>query len=345
MPLTVVSPYGPVGASTRVRVYDWLRHLGWPARRYEYLGQGSSHPAVLARASFEAMTAERGLRELVRRGSDNLLLQREASPFSRGRLEVAILRSAAHGVFDFDDALQWDHGEGGIARRIAPKAEKCLAAVRAADRVIAGNDYLADWASGWANDVVVIPSCVEPSDYLPKTDYRLHDPPRIGWLGSSTAEAHLSIAASGLLHAHRLTGARLNVVSGGRASLGPLDVMTDRRPWRLDTLASEMASWDIAVAPLRDSVMARGKCAYKLLQYGAAGLPVLGSPVGVNSRVLAGFGGGAVDRGDWADALLALLGDESRRQTSGSGARAHVSEQWSFATWSARWSAAVSRAA
>jgi glycosyltransferase involved in cell wall biosynthesis len=339
--LTVVSPYGSVGASTRVRVYHWLRHLQLDSDRHEYLGQGSSHPSILLRDPRAVRAAERELRALVRRGSDTLVLQREASPLSRGGLEVDLLRSASHSIFDFDDALQWDHGGGGFARRFAPKAAKCLAAVRTADRVIAGNDLLAEWAATWATDVVVIPSCVEPTDYRVKSDYALHDPPRIGWLGSPSAEPHLAVAAAGLLAAHRRTGARLIVLSGGNGSLGPLDAMTDRVPWSVDGPGHDMASWDLAIAPLLPSALARGKCSYKLLQYGAAGLPVLCSPVGTNARVVAGLGGVAVDHPDWLEALLDLLHDEKARRVSGSLAREHVQRHWSFSAWRPQWTAAT----
>jgi hypothetical protein len=48
-----------------------------------------------------------------------------------------------------------------------------------ADRVIAENEILADWASSIAHDVVIIPSCVDPETYRSKENYELGDPPRI----------------------------------------------------------------------------------------------------------------------------------------------------------------------
>ena len=38
--------------------------------------------------------------------------------------------------------------------------------------------------------------------------------------------------------------------------------------------------------PLPDSPWERGKCGFKLIQYMAAGLPVVASPVGVNDRIV-----------------------------------------------------------
>ena len=76
MRLTVVTPYGAEGASTRVRAYDWLRHLGRDADRHEYLGTASSGARTLSRRPAEVLRAERSLRDLAERGSDVLLLQR-----------------------------------------------------------------------------------------------------------------------------------------------------------------------------------------------------------------------------------------------------------------------------
>ena len=53
-----------------------------------------------------------------------------------------------------------------------------------------------------------------------------------------------------------------------------------------DQATSRLAGWDVGVMPLRDGVYERAKCAYKLLQYAASGLPAVGSPIGVNAGIL-----------------------------------------------------------
>jgi glycosyltransferase involved in cell wall biosynthesis len=332
--LTVVSPYGSSGASTRVRAYDWLRQLGLDADRYEYLGASSSKPRVLAARPLDVVSAERSLRVLAGQAVQTLFLQREASPLSRGGLEARLLRSARYGIYDFDDALQWDHGQGGLGRRLAPKAGKCVAAVKAADVVIAGNDLLAEWASQWNREVVVVPSCIDATEYAVKADYQLQDPPRIGWIGSETVERHLRQAEEGLLHVHRRTGARLTVLSSGGASLGRLEPMVDRVMWRPSTFASELASWDVAIAPMADTAITRGKCAYKILQYGAAALPVVGSPIGVNRPVLEQLGFMAAQAHEWGESLEALLTESPRtRERVGATARSEAIKRYSYSVW------------
>lgn len=335
MHVTAVSPYGNGGASSRVRVHEWLSRLGSPSETFSYMGGNNNGVKTLVRQPGALIRAERGLRELERAPLDVVLLSREASPFSHGGVEQTLLRRARWGVYDFDDTLQWDTGRGSAVRRLIPKHSKCRTCVSAADRVIAGNAMLATWAATWASDVVIIPTCVEPDAYLRPVDYAVRDVPRIGWIGSPSTEVHLQSIAAPLLGVHRRLGARLAVISRGSASFGPLDQMVDRTDWNPYRFPSDLASFDVAVAPLTDSLLARGKCAYKILQYGAAGLPCVGSPVGANLEVLTSLGA-AIARTDtdWEDTLMFLLtARSSTRRAIGDAARRAVETGYSYNAW------------
>ena len=339
-PLVVVTPYGRDGGSSRVRVYDWLDHLGLTAEIHDYRGAATNRPKTLVKQPFSTLRAESSTRttDVVGR---HLLLSREASPLSGGRLEARLLTSAAHGVYDVDDALFHDVGTG--VRRAFSKASTWLRAVAAADVVVAGNDYLAERATRSARRVVVVPSCIEPSAYAVKRTYRLADPPRLVWVGSPATETYLFNVAPSLLELHRRTGARLRVVSAGSGALGPLEEMVDRVPWSAESVAAALAGADVAIAPLTDSPYARGKSAYKLLQYAAAGLPMVGSPVGANAPALEMFAG-LPERSalGWTEALVGLLAAaDDVRSRLGAIARRGVEEHYSFARWAPTWRAAV----
>lgn len=259
---------------------------------------------------------------------------------SRGHLEERLLRCADLAVYDFDDALQWDHGTDSLQRRLIPKAAKCVRAARAADRVIAGNELLATWASEYCADVTVIPTCVEPEDYPRRLSYELHDPPTIGWMGTPSTEKFLPPIADALRAVHRETGCLLLVVSGprdaGALGLGPF---VRRVPWSPRGMADALARIDVAIAPMVDTMQARGKCAYKLLQYGAAAIPAVASPVGVNGGVVETLGYLSAATGtDWADALRALLASRARRERMGQQARVAVERHYSYAAWESVWS-------
>jgi glycosyltransferase involved in cell wall biosynthesis len=254
-----------------------------------------------------------------------------------------LLASAGFSVYDFDDALQWDFGGGGLLRRLAPKARKALIAARTADRVIAGNDVLATWAAQHNRDVVLIPSCVDPAAYRAKLDYVVRDPPCLGWIGSADNETYLLLIAPALWEVHRRTGARVTLVGTSRLVLGELESIIDRIPWSEANQHARLAEMDIGIAPLPDKPYERGKCGYKLLQYAAAGVPAIGSPVGVNSEILARLALPApagVD--DWVDAIMSLLTMSTEsRENIGRRAREVVRLGYSYDAWLSRWRQAV----
>ena len=339
--LTAVVPYGRTGASSRVRVFDWIDELGLDARVLDYSGQSNNRPATLLRHPVRSITGEVRNRTRVR-PPDRVIISREASPFSVGRLEARLLRNASHGVYDFDDALFNDH-RNGLGRLVA-KARKCEAAVKAADHVIAGSDYLAEWASSRNRHVTLIPSCVSPESYRRKSSWTISGSPRLVWMGSRSTETFLISISAALLHVHRTRGARLTVVSSpGRQSLGELDVMVDRVPWSMSTFSTVLASGDVGLGPLEDTPYARGKCAYKLLQYAACALPVVGSPVGANELALTRFQGLApASTDEWVDALCQVIDeDPADRKARGLAGRAAVESHYSFDAWASTWRQAV----
>ncbi|WP_454778472.1 glycosyltransferase [Georgenia muralis] len=305
-----------------------MRELNICPIEYAYLGQSSNSPRNLAKRAGPLVVAEMKLRRLShRRSNEPLLMIREASPLSAGRVEARILNSSSRGVYDFDDALM----------ESASKRESWKRCVRAADVVVAGNDYLGERASEFHSDVRVIPSCVRVEDYALKTDYGVSDPPRILWIGSPSTEKYLQVISDPLLRVHRDTGARLVLVSSGERSLGILDVMTDRFQWSSEFEKAVPALADVGIMPLPVTPWSRGKCAYKLLQYGAAGLPVVGSPVGANALALSRMGGTPASTAEeWYGALRALLeAPVEDRMIRGSAAQRAVQLHYSYRSWSA----------
>jgi glycosyltransferase involved in cell wall biosynthesis len=337
----VASSYGPAGASTRVRVLDWLSFLGLEAEVLNYLGTPNVRPSTIIRRPFATLGAEIRLRRLLRRPPfERLLVSRSMSPFTGGRVEAKLLRRAGWGVYDFDDAL---HAELGGIHRFFGENSGWSTAVRGADLVVAGNQYLADAASALNPNVTVIPSCVDPGAYPQKQGYAVGDVPRLVWLGSPPTEPYLHRIAPALTEVHRRTGARLTVISAGDRSLGELDAMTDRVQWAGPATDALLAEADCGLMPLPDDPWTRGKCAYKLLQYAAAGLPVVGSPVGVNAQVLEQLDGfAATDVESWVETVVGVLeASEADRRAHGLAARRGVEEHYSYAAWRGAFLAAL----
>ena len=341
-PLVVASPYGPAAPSTRVRVYEWLDHLGLTAERLEYAGLGRNGLGTLVRHPLAAARAELATRRVTTRLDDSILfLSREASPFSRGGLEGGLLAAARRGVYDLDDALFADR-DGW--RRLLAKEPKCRRSIQAADHVIVGNEYLAEYASELTDALTVIPTCVEPSAYRPTTSYDIPDEPTLVWLGSPSTEPYLEQIGPALREVHRQRRARVVVISGPRAHGAPeFSDFVQRVPWSPDGVAAVLSQADVALGPLPDDPYTRGKCAYKILQYAATGLPFVASPVGANAPAISRLGGVAATTTDeWVEALIGLIdAPTTERRDRGAAALRGVHDHYSFDAWADAWGKAV----
>jgi glycosyltransferase involved in cell wall biosynthesis len=109
-------------------------------------------------------------------------------------------------------------------------------------------------------------------------------------------------------------------------------------PWREEGDYRLMDVADGGIMPLEDSPWAQGKCGLKLLQYMAAGLPVVTSPVGVNGEIVTDGENGflAGNEGEWLSRLLALARDEGLRGRLGAAGRRTVEERYSLEAWGPR---------
>ena len=84
--------------------------------------------------------------------------------------------------------------------------------------------------------------------------------------------------------------------------------------------------------PLPDGPFEQGKCGYKLIQYMACGLPVIASPVGVNTRIVEQGKTGflASSNADWVQALVMLSKDAGMRNELGKAGRKKVEQEYSL---------------
>lgn len=339
--LRIFVPYGRQAGSTRVRVHTWLERTGIAHSLESYADTRNHNPFELARKAPQVLAAETRVRRESHLRHDRVLVHREASPFSAGKIESRLARNSNRFIYDLDDAIAATPKTG--AQRYRSKAVTCVSATEAADLVLAGSKHLAEWASQHSRNVVYLPSCIEPHAYTVKASYEVVGPPRLVWLGSPTVERNLHLAADALLKLHRETGARLTIISTGNQTLGELDSLIDRVEW-YEGVEATLSQYDVGLAPLIDGPVQRGKCAYKILQYAAAGLPVVGSPVGANDYVLRDLDlAAAVTPQDWQDALFDILDSSATaRDTIGTHARKAVGEMYSYEEWESVWLNAVS---
>ena len=303
--------YGLDGASWRFRVAQYLPHLR--ARGIEVQTADLHGPlrqrlrALRAAADCDAVCVHRAL----------------LSPIERRWLR----RVAPHYVFDFDDAIM-------LRDSTAPRFDswqrrrRFAGMVRGAGTVVAGNAYLADWARRYRADVTIIPTAVDLAEHPAHP----HDngAPIIGWIGTASNLMYLRAIVPALTRlCSQRPEVRIKVVSDGVFAAPGLPLLAT--PWSRRDEAADLHSFRVGIMPLPDDPWTRGKCAVKILQYFAAGVPVVCSPVGVNVDVVedgrSGYFAGGLD--EWVARLDQLLADAALRRRFAEHGRALVERRFS----------------
>ena len=318
-------PLDPRLASSRLRMVELAPHLedlgirctvepypdGWSARR-RLLGRGESFDAVVVQkrlpSAFEAH-----------------LWRRLGPPL----------------IFDYDDALpfrQRPH-RGDYASR--SRGRRFARAVRAADALACGSAALADLAPGPAKPHAILPTAV-PVDVPQRGEPTPGRPLRLGWIGGRGNLAELDSLAPILADLARRRPLEVVVIADAPWEAGAAaGVPTRQVPWTAEGQARALAELDVGLMPLEDTPWNRGKCAYKLLQYMAAGVPGIGSPVGMNRDLIRHDENGllASGPGDWRRELGRVLDDGDLRRRLGAAGRATVVEDFAFGAVARRWAA------
>ena len=250
-------------------------------------------------------------------------------------------------VFDVDDAIyvRKPRRLGELPDESAWRKQKFAATCRWVDAVAAGNDVLAGVARAAAKEIVVLPTSIDTAAYE-KSFAGPADPPTIAWIGSPENLIYLDIIRPALARlSKRHPTLRLRVICSEFPDWS--DVRIEPVPWSSATEAHSLAGAHIGVMPLTDDAWSRGKCAFKLLQYMAAALPCVASPVGANTEaVLDGTNGfHATDVDEWERSLEKLIVSPELRANFGAKGRLHVEARYSLHAYRTNYLALLGRLA
>ena len=268
---------------------------------------------------------------------DTVILQRKLLPQWHLR---TLRRRVRRLVFDFDDAVLYRDSYDLRGPHCPHRARRFAATVRAADVVVAGNDFLADCAlraGARADRVRMIPTCVAPEHYEPRPRDVEHRPGlELVWIGSSsTLQGIRQRRPLWERLAREVPGVRLKLICDRGLDLGAMPVVAV--PWEGTTEASELAAADVGVTWVPDDLWSRGKCGLKVLQYMAAGLPVLANPVGVHQEMVRPGVNGFLPATDdeWVSAVRVLAHESAACHRLGQRARQTIEADYSVAAWEA----------
>ena len=334
MRILLLSRYGRLGASSRVRSYQYLPYLreeGVDVTTAPLLGDGYIERLYDGRrqnaASIKAAYGRR-LRQLATSSRfDQLWVEYELFPWVPAWFEGFLARLGVPYVADYDDPVfhRYDSHHIPLVRSLL--GTKIDRVMRGAALVIVGSDYLGAHARrAGAGRVEHLPTVVDLSRYRVATDTGA-GPYTIGWIGSPLTARYLLLVREALAEVCSKRSARVTLVGAGVPTLDSVPI--DARPWSEATEVAELQRFDVGIMPLPDGPWERGKCGYKLVQYMACGRPVVASPVGASAQIVEHGVNGllASTSADWVSALRALR-DPALRARMGAAGRAKVEREY-----------------
>ncbi len=332
--LTQTSQLGP---SSRHRVYqylDFLKREGVdfrvsPAISSNHFTKVYNIHRPINKLPYFGLVVLKRLIDLTMMGAgDIVFLQKEVLPQAYPLIEEFIKKLNRKLVFDFDDAIFL----------LPPKRKSLLYNFRCknsipriltmSDYVIAGNQYLKQYALRFNGNVEVIPTSIDTETYFVNKKKK-KDKINIGWIGSRSTIFYLDRLGNVLRALAKRYNICLTVIGTGDYRVDGVETVT--RPWRLEREISDLQCFDIGIAPLNNDDWALGKCGCKVIQYMGVGIPTVASPVGIHEKIINdGVNGFLADSDEeWIEKLSQLIENEALRQKFGFMGRKTVEERYS----------------
>ena len=332
-----LSLYGSQAASHRVRLS--LFQPGLAAAGIDLQIQSLLDNAYLQRSfsgrrpSLRWLLAAYGRRLQALRQADRFdlaIVHCELLPYLPGWLECYLLRIPF--IYDCDDAFFLKYHSGRLRLLQPLLGAKANSQMEAAVAVTAGNTWLAAHARRLNSNVAVLPSVVDTDQFRPADPSlaaRSGQPFTVGWIGSPSTAPYLQLLVEPLHQLARERSVRLLVVGGPAQAIAGVEVI--EQLWNLEQEVPLIQQFDVGVMPLPDTPWTRGKCAYKLIQCMACGIPVVASSVGANVEAVPPECGLLADSSEqWLAAFRRLAADPELRQRMGTAARHWVEQRYSL---------------
>ncbi|MBI3402906.1 MAG: glycosyltransferase family 4 protein [Acidobacteria bacterium] len=366
--MLALSPVPEEGAGCRFRIAQYVPALATagidvtisPFFTREFFELVYRKGQYFRKASLFARRALDRLHSLsLRRRYDIIYIYREAFPVGPAVIETLLAQTPGVAMlYDFDDAVYLPNtSDANRAIAVLKWPRKVKSIVSRSDGVIAGNEYLAAWARQYSDAVRVIPTCVDTTKFVPRSDVGrvrppsdvgrvLSDPasrsavgrvlldpalPVVGWIGTPTTVPYLLSLQSIFQDVARAHPFVLRVCGAGADVTIP-GVKVDNVRWTLDAEVSLFNTCDVGVYPLSDDEWARGKCGFKAIQFMACGVPVVAAPVGVNREIIQDGASGllASTPAEWIEKLGRLLSNAPLRADLGAAGRRTIEAGYSL---------------
>jgi glycosyltransferase involved in cell wall biosynthesis len=263
---------------------------------------------------------------------DLVFVHRESSPLGSAIFEKIVFLAKRPIIFDFDDSIFLPNfSDANRVLNFLKNPRKVPKIIKLSRLVIAGNDFLKNYACRYNNNTVIIPTSIDTSKYFPVPKGRGQEKEIvIGWIGSSTTVKYISLIQDALYELiDKFSHLRIHIIGG---KFKPAHPSIINKEWSLENEISDLRKFDIGIMPIPDDPWSQGKCAFKIIQYMSMGIPAVASPVGMNAQVIKDGENGflAKEEREWVDRLTRLINDPQLREKIGAAGRKTVQERYSL---------------
>lgn len=213
-------------------------------------------------------------------------------------------------IYDFDDAIFLD-SKGKISKN---KFNRFSTICRKADLIFAGNEFLSSYSARFSKKTFTIPTCLDTKKYKIKVigSNKFFD---LVWVGQKTTSKYL-IEIIPFLEKANKRFKDLRLINISNIKIESRSIKIKNVTWTESGQYKDIKSAKVGLAPLDNSNWSKGKCAFKLLQYASAGLPIVSSNVGYNSILIKEYESGMlVNKGsDWVNNIAKLRSNVAIRK-------------------------------
>ena len=230
-----------------------------------------------------------------------------------------IRKKSAKVLFDLDDAIMYRSSSSPYPHSLS-RGLKFRWMVKGSDAVTVGNQFLKKEVLkvDRTKKVFVIPTSIDTNLYPQKKNFSDHQEIILGWIGTKGNLKYLkSLEPAFETLRQRFPQVKLKIVSSDFYDSSALPLV--KKTWKLEDENEDLVSFDIGVMPLSDDLWSKGKCGLKIIQYLSVGVPVVCTPVGINSDIVKDGENGfwATTHQEWVDRLSTLIQNPELRRRMG----------------------------
>lgn len=218
-------------------------------------------------------------------------------------------------IYEYDDAMF-------LSTFPKNKTDKIL---KLADHVIAGNLSLSKYAKKYNPNVSIIPTGVLYQEYKEYVSNKIskNKTVNIGWIGTINGLLELkTINLENIFCELNNKGYDFifTIISNQDIEMAIKNKKFIK--WDRQSSLINMADFDIGIMPVEENDFNKYKCGFKIIQYMAMSIPVVASPVGVNSEIVLDGETGFLARNNenWIKALEKLIINSELRSSLSSAA-------------------------